>query len=199
MPSGLVKPAVGAQINREHPLAKGLIAAWLFNERGGNKVFDYARRISDGTISGALYTPTGLKFNGVSDVVTVPILAIGSTFTFYVILRPSNLAGDSYQTVALQGGTAGFYLRNGGKMDFYYGGDHLNNTSLVQDAWSHFAASSSAGTVSFYLNALADGGSSGTTGFNLDHIGDNSFSETFAGEIAAMFFWERALTQTEIE
>ncbi len=36
----VLKPAVGAQLNRSHPLAKGLITALLMNERGGQAIFD---------------------------------------------------------------------------------------------------------------------------------------------------------------
>jgi len=34
------KPSLGLQINRGHPLARGLVGCWLFNEGSGNKVFD---------------------------------------------------------------------------------------------------------------------------------------------------------------
>src|SRR5574343_1224684 len=34
------KPPFGTPLNRSHPLAQGLVGAWLFNEGGGNKVTD---------------------------------------------------------------------------------------------------------------------------------------------------------------
>ena len=36
------KPLLGRQINWAHPLARGLVACWLFNEGSGNKVYDIA-------------------------------------------------------------------------------------------------------------------------------------------------------------
>ena len=36
------KPLLGRQINWAHPLAKGLVACWVFNEGSGNKVYDIA-------------------------------------------------------------------------------------------------------------------------------------------------------------
>src|SRR5437870_4623894 len=45
------KPGRGAQLDTSHPLARGLVRAWLFNEGGGN-VFDIAGRTT-GTITNA--------------------------------------------------------------------------------------------------------------------------------------------------
>ena len=36
------KPLLGQQINWAHPLAKGLVACWVFNEGSGNRVYDIA-------------------------------------------------------------------------------------------------------------------------------------------------------------
>ncbi len=36
------KPLLGRQINWAHPLARGLVAYWVFNEGSGNKVYDIA-------------------------------------------------------------------------------------------------------------------------------------------------------------
>ncbi len=36
------KPLLGQRLNRAHPLAKGLLACWLFNEGSGNRVYDYS-------------------------------------------------------------------------------------------------------------------------------------------------------------
>ena len=41
------KPLLGRQINWAHPLAKGLVACWVFNEGSGNKVYDVASRRYD--------------------------------------------------------------------------------------------------------------------------------------------------------
>lgn len=46
-----VKPPIGlAQIDWSHPLARGLVGCWLFNEGGGSRVFDSARR-NHGTLT----------------------------------------------------------------------------------------------------------------------------------------------------
>ena len=67
------KPPVGFQINWSHPLARGLVGCWLFNEGGGNKVYDLAKN-NHGTLINRPLWWTGrngyaLKFDGVNDYV----------------------------------------------------------------------------------------------------------------------------------
>ena len=44
------KPPIGAKLNFGHPLAKGLVGCWLFNEGSGDKVFDYSGQGNNGTV-----------------------------------------------------------------------------------------------------------------------------------------------------
>lgn len=54
----LRKPPLGTQINSGHPLAKGLVGAWLMNEGGGGKVYDITGNNNTGTLS-AVTWPAG--------------------------------------------------------------------------------------------------------------------------------------------
>lgn len=65
------KPFRGAQINKTHPLAKGLVGCWIFNEATGNKVFDLSGHGNNGTINGADWCADGLDFNGTTDNINV--------------------------------------------------------------------------------------------------------------------------------
>lgn len=47
------KPMLGEQVNGAHPLSKGLVSCWLFNEGSGNKVFDLSGNGNTGTYTGA--------------------------------------------------------------------------------------------------------------------------------------------------
>jgi hypothetical protein len=38
----ILKPTRGIQINKSHPLARGLVGCWLFNEGTGQKIYNYA-------------------------------------------------------------------------------------------------------------------------------------------------------------
>ena len=56
------KPFRGMQLNRNHPLAKGLVGCWVMNEATGNKVFDLSGNGNDGNIIGADWVANGLDF-----------------------------------------------------------------------------------------------------------------------------------------
>lgn len=92
----LSKPPRGAVLNRAHPLARGLVSCWLFNEGNGLLVNDLCRSY-DGTASGIdsindwVPTPygTGLNLDGVDAEIGVgdfKELNDVSEFTFHAIL-----------------------------------------------------------------------------------------------------------------
>jgi hypothetical protein len=197
----LPKPPIGARINQSHPLGRGLALAYLFNEGGSNKIFDGAWRRYDTTSNGPTWTPSGLSFDGVNDSVAVPNYIFGATGTFYILLKPTGItAGDAYQALFVSSAGNGFHIRSGsGKLDYYYGGDHLTTVGATEGQWNHMAAVSDAGAVSFYLNGAINGTAASATGFTAVTSGDDSFSETYAGEIACILVWNRALSQAEIQ
>ena len=45
------KPYRGIQLNRQHPLARGLVGCWLVNEGTGDKVFDYSGNGNNGILT----------------------------------------------------------------------------------------------------------------------------------------------------
>lgn len=58
------KPFRGMQINKAHPLARGLVGAWVLNEATGDKVFDLSGNSNHGTNNGADWVSNGLDFDG---------------------------------------------------------------------------------------------------------------------------------------
>jgi hypothetical protein len=56
----LFKPFRGIQLNRSHPLARGLVGCWLMNENGGNKVFDLSDNRNTGSLTNVTWTPGGV-------------------------------------------------------------------------------------------------------------------------------------------
>jgi len=75
------KPMYGALLNPYHPLARGLVGCWLFNEGGGNIVYDLSGHGNHGTLGGgtAGYRPTwvagkfgsALDFDGTDDYIRI--------------------------------------------------------------------------------------------------------------------------------
>jgi hypothetical protein len=78
------KPPLGEKINFSHPLAKGLVACYLFSEGNGDKVYDLSGNGNTGTFTGIAFPSTatsgwnpckfgkGLSFDGINDYVSVP-------------------------------------------------------------------------------------------------------------------------------
>jgi len=69
----LLKPPRGTQLNKAHPLARGLVGCWVMNEGTGSKVFDLSGNRNTGTIYNALWQPgkfgSALYFDGSGDYV----------------------------------------------------------------------------------------------------------------------------------
>lgn len=97
------KPPPGTFIDWSHPVSRGLIACLLFNEDGGDKVYDLCGNANDGTISAATWDagvrgPT-LLFNGTSAFVTVsnsPELNPGQITIVTRVLRTSGVGGINF-------------------------------------------------------------------------------------------------------
>ena len=57
------KPIRGSLLNRTHPLARGLIGAWILNERTGDIAFDLSGNGQHGTLKNeAAWCPEGVDF-----------------------------------------------------------------------------------------------------------------------------------------
>jgi hypothetical protein len=72
----LLKPTRGIQLNRNHPLARGLVGYWLLNEGTGRMVFDLSGNNAVGQLQGDPSWTAGrfgstLDFDGSGDFITV--------------------------------------------------------------------------------------------------------------------------------
>lgn len=56
--TGRIKPPVGAQINWGHPLSRGLVGCWNFNEGSGDRVSDATGKYGAGALVGTTGKPT---------------------------------------------------------------------------------------------------------------------------------------------
>ncbi len=70
----ILKPVRAMQLNRSHPLARGLVGCWLFNEGTGGKVFDLSGNNNIGTLKNNTSWSSGqfgsvLNFDGNEDYV----------------------------------------------------------------------------------------------------------------------------------
>lgn len=69
------KPLPGIQLNCSHPLAKGLVGCWLFNEGSGIRAYDLSPYKNHGTlknfndVTSKDRSSQGLKFDGLDDYI----------------------------------------------------------------------------------------------------------------------------------
>jgi hypothetical protein len=123
------KPPLGSQINWGHPLSRGLVGCFLFNEGGGNLVRNSAIEKpypsvhlsnNNGTIVGADWVGTqkgiGLYFNGSSDYITHnDVFDVGTfDFSYSCWFRAGWTAANEFRAMmgktAATGATGRYYL-----------------------------------------------------------------------------------------
>ncbi|ODU24833.1 MAG: hypothetical protein ABS95_01390 [Verrucomicrobia bacterium SCN 57-15] len=132
-----MKPNVGARINFAHPLAKGLVGCWLFNEGGGSRIFDLAKP-ANGQLVSAARTPRGLAFDGGEKYVSLPHQRAvdGNAFTFSIWAKPSELTDSRW--------VANNWISPDGFALFKFTGDHLvfemGQYSESIEVWGYFTA-----------------------------------------------------------
>jgi hypothetical protein len=106
----LLKPARATLLNKSHPLTRGLVGCWLFNESTGGRVFDLSGYRNDGTLQADAHFASGrsgsaLSFDGNGDYVncgTSNILNLYDefTFVFWIYLKSSTTRNCLYSRVA---------------------------------------------------------------------------------------------------
>lgn len=91
------KPFKGMQINKSHPLARGLVGCWVMNEGTGNKIFDMSGNENSGTNYGTDWVDNGLKFvAGDSDYVVLSNNPnITNDLTIHVSIEPTDFIANN--------------------------------------------------------------------------------------------------------
>jgi hypothetical protein len=221
----LLKPTRGLKINLGHPLARGLVGCYLFNEGGGKKVFNVIQpSVSEGTLEGgAAWKPggegfciefaaggnavnvahsSGLAFDGYTDSYTVIIRAKGdSQPTNYRLLEKRG--GQTPYPVALRRG-AGVVLSS------YLSDGIVTPTVSFGTVWNSvwhtlgFVVDHSANYLYAYKDGIrvdsAQNTVTATTANSGSYYVGNSYlySTDFVGQVAWLFIYNRALSAAEI-
>jgi len=103
-----MKPPFGVLVNRDHPLAHGLISAWLFNEPGGVGACDISRRHNLSAAGSpqriSLASGGGLRFDGVDDYLTRQLPSgLSPSSPVSVVIRARHLGSSLEGMVNVQG------------------------------------------------------------------------------------------------
>ena len=172
------KPAYGTVIsNPFHPLSQGLVGRWMFNEGGGNTVYDISGQGNHGTLMngtgwGGSKFGGGVQFDGVDDYVdcgnAVNFTSEDFTLSTWIYINSLPLSGTASTPVLFYKGgynINGYYLQLDYGAAHHNGGFkfHTNQSGATQitysDAsilsigqWIHITAVRSGSNVDLYLN-----------------------------------------------
>jgi hypothetical protein len=158
-------------LNRFHPLSQQMMSCLLFNEGGGNKVFDAARIPRYNPTAGLLTSVVGTLGSGghvtwgygpfgkclVGDgfgssgadsrlSLTGPSTNPGSSGSVSLWIKP-NSSVSNYGAILTSGPSQGFWFRgslsgNNLQMDAFFGGGDHNSAPLTDKVWQHYCFTS---------------------------------------------------------
>ncbi len=216
------KPLLGRQINWAHPLAKGLVACWVFNEGSGNRVYDIASHKYDldfvgspvwtpGKIGHAIdftsATPDYLFRTGSAPVIDYP-------FTMSCWVNPDNVSQDSVliwmgdDSVTSEWWGIGWFPDATAYLITVDGANQVARTTntLTVGVWHHVCGVAISSTERYiFLDATdksdstADLSPDGADAVAVGMARDDSPSKPVDGRIEFPMIWNRALTDGEVE
>ena len=221
----IIKPYRGTQLNHAHPLARGLVGCWLFNEGTGNKVSDLSLNDNNGTLTNMNPTTdwvggkdgVALDFDGVDDCVTIPNSpTINPNYITVGACVKTSQGGllDQIFTKDADTDTLGriwqFRKDSTDVINFIpfnaaTNGNELGTTNIADGIW-HFVVGTWDGVaVRVYVDGREDGIGSTLigplrTGPNNAFIGrsENKDPGYWAGQIDFPFLYNRALSASEV-
>lgn len=200
-------------LNRKATIANKLVTGWLFNEGGGNTVYDISGRTNKGPISGnpiwindqrGIY----LDFDTAGDYISAPNQdTTGFNFSAAFWAKSSNWVSggcpisigndptDGVPTMVVQGGTNSVRLYHRDAWTATYG--------LTANQWYFFTVVFDNTDAYLYVNAIQrltgtiqDG--NGNKNNYFVGIGFSGGGGSFGGSIDMPIFWNRVLSQSEI-
>ena len=194
------KPRLGRVLNKRHPLAKGLVGAWLMNEGAGDTVFDLSGRCNNGTINGADWVPKGLDFVAAnSDWVDFATSPTYTDISFSTWIRR-----DAAQIGNLMKGAGIFtYVTVDEvthKFSVYDGVSWRRAPGINLNAWNHlvFTFKGNIKELKIYVNGI--NGYSGTSGTyvngNFTQFGKGNWY--LNSKVANTYIYNRAISSSEI-
>jgi hypothetical protein len=170
----LLKPARAIQLNKSHPLSRGLVGCWLLNEGTGEKIFDLSGYGNQGLLQGDTSWETGkfgfgLKFEGYADYADVgnnaSLQGINSSHDWSISLWifPFDVGADTDNYFFVKTGSWNFAISpwsSPGQVTFtehntYYTAYSPANT-LAANNWYHlaFIGTGDLTKISLYINGV---------------------------------------------
>jgi len=217
-----MKPLLGQQINRGHPLARGLVGCWLFNEGSGNKVFDLSGYGNTGTLVADTHFVPGkfgsaLEFDGTGDYIQVPdnssLSFTNETFSISLWFKSSSSVDMAFLYKGSDANNREYFYNLsaiGAVRIRIFDNDNSYQTTTAEDKdyadgdWHHTVAVADGSNLYIYVdNALKDSDAITVSMADLGsdfYIGEyGGGSSYYNGYLDAVMIFNKALTQNEID
>ncbi|KKL28913.1 hypothetical protein LCGC14_2370410 [marine sediment metagenome] len=209
------KPWPSEFIDHSHPLAKGLVGAWIMNEGAGNKAFDASGNINSGDLlSGTkpIWTPGGLDFGTIAEEKRVDIQSKLSNFSgsnSTILFRCAIRAWDANGFIFFgtnTGANVYWFFQNNGDVRIHSVNQGAAGTATFDDGiYRNYAMTHRVTGGSFYVNGefvvsgpQGEALPSGAKNFQIGRwIGGNDW--TLDGIIEYLYVYNRDLPPTEIK
>ena len=217
---------LGARINANHPINKGLVGCWLLNEGAGTIAKDLAGN-NNGTLTNfglsgitSNWRPTpyggGLNFDGSNDFISITNSTILSssigTWSGMINGVKNTLNCFISKMTSVSGYGINIYLGSTGRISVQFhsaiGGNLLQlNSDINQDGkWVYWALTfNGTNTAYLYINGVqvASGSPAAWPGFDTSNLllgkSTDPFWNLFQGSLSDVMIWNRALTQNEVQ
>jgi len=216
-----LKPTRGICLNRSHPLSRGLVGLWLFNEGSGRRVFDLSGNGNTGTFVGDTAWVAGkfgsaTSYDGTGDYINAgnkPTLNLPNSLSFIAWIYPKDLTGSHFLIERRTGSgldLAYAIYTNGDKFEvFRYDGSAYtitSTTALNLNQWNFVAFSTDTVSYLMQINRTQEGavytnkGNTSPTGST--YIGRSTAGSPneryFNGLLDNMMLYNRALSASGI-
>ena len=201
------KPPLGFQVNGGHPLSKGLVGLWLFNEGSGSQVFDLSGYGNNGTFD-ATNPPAWKagKFGSCVDINTSATQPISLPSS--IVLTQGTIAGRIYWS----GNAEKMWIGDDTTSNYFFYVGHWRvkgattkidfSDSLPAAGWYYVVLVMDGTNWNLYVDDVPDSGNpiASSQTYTINTIGHSYSSSTYCwdGDIDNAMIWNRALSASEI-
>lgn len=197
------KPPLGSRIDWSHPLSRGLVGCWIFNEGMGNRVNDLSLNGNQGTVYGATWQDGGLYFDGADDYVVfsqASSINVPWTAEAWVYLSSRHSVGAAILDDGSVSLRAEQYNSDNVGVTEYGVADYSIAYSIPLQTWTHLVFVGVSGTIYVYVDGIQEGTINATLSCPIDIIGKRggASSDYLHGIIRAIRVYNRALSAEEI-
>ena len=192
------KPHRGIQLNKSHPLVRGLTGCYVMNEATGEKVFDLAGN-NDGAFTNApTWSPFGITFDATTENISTELNTENYDEITYVFAVKKTVTGTGY--VFKCGNN--YFFTGTAYCRFKVGSVNVQGDALTLNERTTYVCTIDSGNVgSLYTNGIFDNSGTDATWANSTPLLLGNYATNLAlfGDLEFFYVYNRALTETEIK